>query len=229
GRGRRPGRRPRRAQGGVRHLRGVSSGIQKIVFALYKGVLMLHGKKIVCPDCGDAVDTGGLDRREFLRDVTASAAAAAAGGAGLFAAPRARAQSTPNSKSETLVKALYGTLTDAQKKVVCFPWDHKDPQRGLLRTHVSNNWHITKPTIEGNFFTKDQKALCRDIYENLFNPDWVERFDKQLKDDNNGKPWGADQNIAVFGTPGENKFMLVMTGRHMTVRVDGNSEEHMAL
>ena len=188
---------------------------------------MLQGKKIVCPDCGDAVESDGLDRREFFQTVTASAAAVAT--AGLFATPRAVAQSTPTSKSESLVKTLYETLKDDQKKIVCFGWDHKDAKRGLLRTHVSNNWHITSPTIEGNFVTADQKAICRDIYKNLFNPDWIEKFDKQLKDDNNGKPWGADQNIAIFGKPGEDKFMLVMTGRHMTVRADGNHEAHMAL
>lgn len=191
---------------------------------------MLHGQKtIVCPDCGDAVAADGVDRRDFLRGVATSTAALATAGTGLFAVPRAVAQSTPASKSETAVKALYATLSPEQKKVICFAWDHKDPQRGLLRTHVSNNWHITKPTIDSGFFTADQKALCRDIYKNLFNPDWVEKLDKQLKDDNNGKPWGADQNIAIFGTPGEDKFMLVMTGRHMTVRADGNHQEHMAL
>ncbi|HZT81539.1 MAG TPA: DUF3500 domain-containing protein, partial [Gemmataceae bacterium] len=142
---------------------------------------------------------------------------------------RAAAAPTPKSAAETAVKALYETLTDAQKKQICFDWDHKDPQRGLLRTHVSNNWHITKPTIDGTFYTKEQKALCRQIYEGLFNPDWVKKLDKQLKDDNGGRPWGADQNIAIFGKPGDGgKFMLVMTGRHMTVRADGNSQEHMA-
>ena len=28
--------------------------------------------------------------------------------------------------------------------------------------------------------------------------------------------WGADQNIAIFGKPGDDKFEFVMTGRHMT-------------
>ena len=191
---------------------------------------MLQGQKtITCPDCGDAVEPGGLDRRDFLRGMTASAAALAAAGTGLFATPRAAAQSTPQSKSETLVKTLYESLKDDQKKLICFDWDHKAPQRGLLRTHVSNNWHITKPTIDGSFYTADQKALCREIYKNLFNPDWVEKFDKQLKDDNNGHAWGADQNVAIFGKPGDAKCMLVMTGRHMTVRADGNSEAHVAL
>jgi hypothetical protein len=192
---------------------------------------MLQGtKKIVCPDCGDAVEADGLDRRDFLRSVTASAAALATAGTGLWAVPTASAAPTAKSKSETLVKTLYDTLTPDQKKVICFPWDHKDPKRGLLRTHVSNNWHITPKTIDDSrFYTPEQKAICRDIYKNLFNPDWVEKFDKQLKDDNKGRAWGADQNVAIFGTPGDDKFMLVMTGRHMTVRADGNHEAHMAL
>ena len=32
----------------------------------------------------------------------------------------------------------------------------------------------------------------------------------------------------MFGKPGDGKFEMVMTGRHMTVRVDGNSIDHMA-
>lgn len=190
---------------------------------------MKHGKKIVCPDCGDAVATTGVSRREFLRGVAVAAAGATVGGPTLFATPRAAAASPANGTPESAVKALYDTLTEAQKQVVCFAWDHKDPQRGLLRTHVSNNWHITKPTIDGSFFTKDQRALIRQVYEGLFNPDWVARLDKQLKDDTDGKAWGADQNIAIFGTPGSRQFELVMTGRHMTVRCDGDSESHVAL
>src|SRR5262249_8423198 len=137
--------------------------------ALHKGCFMLQGKKtIVCPDCGDAVEPEGFDRRDFLRSVTASAAALATAGTGLFAVPQAEAAPTPKSKSETLVKTLYDNLKDEQKKVVCFPWDHKDPKRGLLRTHVSNNWHITNKTIDSEFYTPEQKALCREIYKNLF-------------------------------------------------------------
>src|SRR5207237_773613 len=37
----------------------------------------------------------------------------------------------------------------------------------------------------------------------------------------------AEQSIALFGKPGE-KFEMVMTGRHLTVRVDGNSIDSMA-
>jgi len=46
-----------------------------------------------------------------------------------------------------------------------------------------------------------------------------------MEDDCGG--WG-DQSIAIFGDPGKDKFELVLTGRHMTLRCDGNSEDHVA-
>ena len=176
-------------------------------------------KPVHCPDCeGQSFD---LDRRNFLK--TAGAAVA------ISALPAvARAAESSEKTPETLVKQLYETLSDEQKKVVAFEWDHSDPKLGLLRTRVSNNWHITQPEIAGNFYSKDQQEMARAIYEGLFQPDWVKQIDKQLQDDNGGKAWGAAQNIAIFGKPGEDKFELVMTGRHMTVRVDGNSIDHMA-
>lgn len=186
-------------------------------------------KKVVCPDCDVEVEVG-LDRRGFLKSMTAAATAAAGGGVTLFATPRAaEAAPTPSSKAETAVKALYDTLTADQKKEVAFDWDYKD-KRGLLRTHVSNNWQITKPTVDSTFFTKEQKQLILDIYKNIFNPDWHERLMKQLKDDTDGRAWGAAQSIAIFGTPGDkDKFEFVMTGRHLTCRADGHSNSHVAL
>jgi hypothetical protein len=172
-----------------------------------------------CPVCDG--DTFEADRRHFLKVAGATAAAAAL--------PRVVSAAAGSDKPtpETLVKKLYETLSDSQKKVVAFEWDHMDPKLGLLRTRVSNNWHITQPQISSDFYTKDQQEMCRAIYEGLFQPEWVKQIDKQLQDDNNGKAWGADQNIAIFGKPGE-KCELVMTGRHMTVRVDGNSIDSMA-
>jgi hypothetical protein len=181
-----------------------------------------------CPDC-EALETGGLDRRGFLRTVGVAAAAAATGGLAEFAVPRATAAPNAKSAAETAVKALFDKLDSEQRKRICFPWDHKDPKRGLLRTHVSNNWQITPQTIDSDFFTKEQRGICYDIFKALFNPEWVKRIEKQLKDDTNQRPWGAAQSIALFGTPGSPKFELVMTGRHMTVRADGNSEAHVAL
>jgi hypothetical protein len=170
-----------------------------------------------------------MNRRGFLATVSTAAAAGAFGAAGLGTAPRASAAPSAKSAAETAVKALYDTLTDAQKRTICFDWDHKHPERGVLRTHISNFWHVTDPMLTSNFYTKDQQALLFDIFKGVFNPDWHKRFIKQLKDDHGGKPWGAGLSCAIFGNPGADKFEFVMTGRHMTIRADGNSNAHVAL
>ena len=174
-----------------------------------------------CPDC----DAQPLARRDFLRMSSAGAAAIALGGGSLLAEDKPASKEAP----ETLVKKLYDSMNKDQRKEVCFPWDYKDPQLGLLRTRISNNWHITAPTIIGSdYYTKDQQEIVRAIYEGIISPEWHAKVDKQLKDDNGGKGWGTSQNVAIFGEPGTGKFELVMTGRHMTIRCDGNSTEHMA-
>jgi Protein of unknown function (DUF3500)/TAT (twin-arginine translocation) pathway signal sequence len=176
-----------------------------------------------CPDC----DSPDLDRRRFLRTATAAAAAA---GLPLWATPKLVADPpTPTSAAETAVKALFDTLTDAQRKEICFDWNYLDKKgRGLLRTHVSNNWQVTPQHIKSDFYTAKQQGIIHDIFKGLVNPEWYAKFLKQLKDDTGGKPWGADQSIALFGKPGDGKFECVLTGRHMTLRADGNTEEHVA-
>ena len=160
------------------------------------------------------------DRRDFLR-VGAAAIPAVLASASLGGP-------TPPSPAETAVKALYESLNEDQKKLICFDWDHKDKDRGLLRTFVSNNWQITKPTISGTFYTKKQQDLVHEIFKGVINPEWYPKFLKQLKEDTGGKAWGADQSIGIFGKPGAGKFEFVMTGRHMTLRADGNSEDNVA-
>ena len=189
---------------------------------------MKQDNKRVCPDC-EADNFDGPDRREFLRTVSTAATAAVLGGSTLWSVPGLTAAPSPKSAAETAVKTLFDTLTDAQKKAICFDWDYKHPERGLLRTHVSNFWAITKPSLNSTFYTKDQQKILFDIFKGIFNPDWHEKFVKQLKDDHDGKPWGAGLSCALFGTPGTGKFEFVMTGRHMTVRADGDSESHVAL
>ena len=93
---------------------------------------------------------------------------------------------------------------------------------------MSNNWQITKPHIRSDFYTKKQQDLIHDIFKGIINPEWYAKFLKQLKDDTGGKEWGHEQSIAIFGKPGSDKFEFVMTGRHMTIRADGNTAEHVA-
>src|SRR5262249_51305808 len=149
-----------------------------------QGAPGMDKKKIVCPDC-DAAD--GLDRRDFLRTVGVTATAAAAAAPVLFATPKAIAAPTPKSPAETAVKALYDSLTDVQRKEICFDWDHLDRERGLLRTFVSNNWQITRPHIRSAFYTARQQDIVHDIFKGLINPEWYGKFLKQLKDDTGGR------------------------------------------
>jgi Protein of unknown function (DUF3500)/TAT (twin-arginine translocation) pathway signal sequence len=171
----------------------------------------------ICSDCDSNSD---FSRRQFLK--SAGAAALAVGAAPLVA----RAVDIPaDSAPETVTKLLYESLTPEQSKVIAFDWDYMDPKRGLLRTRVANNWKITEPHITSDFYTKDQQAMIKHIFEHIIQPEWHERIYKQLEDDAGG--YGNDQSIAMFGKPG-GKFEFVMTGRHMTLRADGNSAEHVA-
>ena len=144
-----------------------------------------------------------MDRRGFLKTSAAALALPALSRAGIAIDP-----------PETLVKTLYDSLTDAQKKEVAFPWEHLDKARGLLRCYLSNNWRITKPAIKSDFFTAAQQAVIRQIFEGIVNPDWIERFDRQMKDDLGG--FGKAQSIALFGQPGQGKFEFVLGFRPCT-------------
>jgi hypothetical protein len=173
-------------------------------------------------DAAARTDSKLVPRREFLRrtGAVALAAPALAGGV-LQAAPAAPA--TP----ESLVKVLYDKLSDKQKAEVCFAWDHQDKNRGLLRTRIENNWKITKPSIKSGYYTAEQQDLIRQIFRAMTHTDWHDRWDQQLKDDVGG--FGNRQSIAIFGTPGSQQFEFVLASRHMTLRCDGNSAEHVAL
>lgn len=159
-------------------------------------------------------------RREFLK-----ATGALAMGAAPFTTTRAAAAATEPT-SETLVKVLFDTLSAKQRQQVCFDWDYIDKKRGLLRTRVENNWKITKPSIKSDFFTAEQQKLIQKIFLGMTNFDWHERWDKQLQDDVGG--FGNRQSIAIFGKPGTKQFEFVLASRHMTLRCDGNSAEHVA-
>ncbi|MBX3438787.1 MAG: DUF3500 domain-containing protein [Planctomycetaceae bacterium] len=185
-----------------------------------------------CPDCenlraSELVAGRALSRRDFVR-VTGTVAATAA--AGSLAGPLRADQQADRSKAqpEKLVETLYQSLSPAQKEKICFAWDHTD-DRGLLRTHVSNNWSITDPktlNVGGAFFTSDQQELIEALFFKMYNPEWHDRIRKQLQDDAGG--YGKQQTIAIFGEPGTNQFEFVMTGRHLTIRCDGDSTEHVA-
>jgi hypothetical protein len=181
----------------------------------------IHQPRVVCPECRP------LDRREFFHRAGQSALAV---GAAAYLSPLVLADEQAAVKAaktpESLVKLLYESLSPKQRETICFPWDHNHSELGLLRTRVSANWNITDPTIESDFYNGEQQELVRAIFKGIVHPEWHERYERQQEDDGGG--FGVNNSIAIFGTPGEGKSELVLTGRHTTLRCDGDSNEHVA-
>lgn len=173
---------------------------------------MNRDKRVICPDCDET-----WTRRNFVKAV--GGAALAAGAIPLTGAARsAFAAPKPTSGAETAAKRLYDSLTEEQRKAICFPFDHE------LRSRINANWAITKPKI-AELFTNEQQATIDEIFRGVTSPDGYERFLKQMDDDAGGL---NQYHVALFGTPDSGKFEFEMTGRHMTIRADGDSVENVA-
>ena len=117
-----------------------------------------------CPECPSGEFL--VNRRHFIRVVAAGGLAGGLGGRIAPMGPQARAEVGTKSTSENLVKRLYSSLSANQREEICFDWDYQD-DRGLLRTHVSNNWNITdasKLNVGGEFFNPEQRELIREIF-----------------------------------------------------------------
>jgi len=192
-----------------------------------------------CDCCQGTHDDRKMPRREFLTAAGGAVLGATAIGSVLpagraWAKPKvaaslaaAASDSAAKTSPESMVKVLYGMLSPKQRETICFAWDYQHPKQGLLRSRIAANWNITSPFVaDTDFYTDDQQAVVRKIFEGIINPEWHERIDKQLGDDAGG--YGVQNSIAIFGHPGAEKFEFVMTGRHMTIRCDGHSAEHVA-
>ena len=160
-----------------------------------------------CPEC-----TSGMSRRRFLGTTAGAAAAVTASPLLATAAP------TPKSAAETAVARLYKSLSSEQKEVVVLPFSDK------RRTQINPNWSITKAKI-GTFFNKEQQATITEIVKGVTSEDGFERFQKQMQDD-----WGGfgRYTVAIFGDPAKTPFEFELTGRHLTLRADGNTIEGTA-
>ncbi|MBP86893.1 MAG: hypothetical protein CMJ64_09270 [Planctomycetaceae bacterium] len=167
----------------------------------------------ICPECDD------VSRRDFVK--VAGRAAIVAGVLPLFATPRsALSAPTSKSKAETTVKRLYDVLSDDQKKAVCMPYDHEK------RKTLNPNWLITPQKLGSDFYTDEQRKIIDTVVRDVSSEDGYERFKRQMAAD---RPGGfGDYSIAIFGVPGSGQFEWVLTGRHLTLRADGDSVKNMA-
>jgi hypothetical protein len=121
-------------------------------------------------------------------------------------------------EAEPLIEALYASLSEAQRREICLPWDCADERRGLVRGFIANHWQVTPPCVRGDFFNPTQQAVIFEIFQHLLTAKWQPRFLQALKDDTKGHNWGQDQSIAFLGTPGNGPWQFVFSGRHLTLR-----------
>ena len=184
-----------------------------------------------CPDC--ALPT----RRNIIKTAMGGMAAVTAaslwtpGGLQRVMASEAAASGTKPA-AETLVAQLFKSLTDSQKKIIAFPFDHP------LRSKVDNNWMVVDKAISA-ILTPDQLALVKEIFIDMHSEEYADRVLKQVESDNEEVGGFKGCSIALFGEPGDmagdplnagkkSKFEFVFAGRHVTRRCDGNSVDGAA-
>ena len=114
---------------------------------------------------------------------------------------------------------MYKTLTDKQKSAICFGFNHD------LRNKINANWNITKPEIGDDFYTDKQRTLIDQVVRGITSKDGYKTIIHQMNDDAGGM---HSYSIAIFGEPGSSEFEFELTGRHLTLRADGNSVDKAA-
>jgi len=155
-------------------------------------------------------------RRNFLGTAGAMAATSMATGGWLANAGFVHAGPSRQSLADTIIGEFYESLTANQRTTVCKSFD--DP----LRKQVDANWHVVKANIASDFYSKSQQSMALEIVKQLTSESGHETILKQTEDDDGGL--GA-YSVAWFGKPGDDSFEWMLTGRHLTLRADGNTQK----
>jgi hypothetical protein len=176
---------------------------------------MSENQNPACPECE------ALDRRDFIRVVSAGAAAITAT-AGL-AVPRLRAEESKKVEkpAEGLIKELHSTLSADQKKQVCLPFDHKMGNSPYLTRQRMYNGAINVKI--GAVYDKKQQELIERILRSISSGEEGYRCLTR------GGTWDASKTMDacganLFGDPTDGQWAFVFAGHHLTVRCDGDSE-----
>ena len=180
---------------------------------------MLRESKYYCPECDDGRDHDYIpSRRQFLRAM-GGAAALAVGSASLLRGEDTKAAPKP---AEGMIKELFATLNDDQKKTLVLPYDDK-AENGLLKRQMTFNAAVNGKRIADNY-TKPQQDLLQQIVRSILASDEaVTRISRGGKWDNSRSFEGC--GATIFGEPGDSsKYAFVFAGHHLTLRCDGNSQ-----
>jgi hypothetical protein len=183
---------------------------------------MLRKSKYYCPECDEGFSLPQMrSRRDFLLAMGGAAAVAAA-------VPVVRAEdakATPKP-AEGLIKELFSTLSDEQKKALVQPYDHGASEGRPTRQRTFNAAFNEKSIAES--YTKPQRELVERIVRSILAGD--EAFDRLSRKgtwDDSGSFDGC--GAVLFGEAKDDApFAFVFSGHHITLRCDGNSEPNTA-
>jgi len=180
-----------------------------------------------CPECDDAFDYPEplpVDRRGFLQTTGAVGAVALTSGVAVGAVGKPARKAKP---AEELIKELFSTLKDEQKKKV-------------VRTYDDGKGKNRRPTRQGMYNGPIGNVRIMDVYTKA-QEELIERIVKSMSsgDDgwrqiSRGGRWDATKafnrcGAMFFGEPVEGKkYAFVFAGHHLTIRCDGDSEEGAA-
>lgn len=179
---------------------------------------MSETRETNCPECTT------FDRRDLLRYVSIAPAAVAAGA--MMSPAIASAEELPSPREfkanpgGELVKELFAGMSETQKKAAVKPWTD------ARRMSVNPNRALDK-TI-GNVFDKKQQELIERIVKSMSAGD--EASWKQIT---RGGTWDNSKTFAntgadIFGDPTTNQFAFLLTGHHLTMRLDNNLKDGVA-
>jgi hypothetical protein len=201
---------------------------------------MSEAFKTQCPECNETVDTSDLDRRDFLRAVGIGTATLAVTAALPSLAPSlvpavaqtpapAAAGATAVGQAEGLIRELWGTLTEEQRRTVVKPWDHRS-SGGLLTRHRMVNAPISRRI--GEVYTRPQQELLQRVLRSLCSDDTG--YDRISRRENATTAWDNSRSfdgcgVDIFGEVADNRnWSWVFSGHHITVRCNGDSEPNRA-
>lgn len=189
-------------------------------------------KREACPECATETSVSNrLDRRTFIR-ATSSGVAGIAGvasvlGASKLTAAPVEAERRPKP-AESLVRELYESLSDEQKKSLVQPYNHTTGPAGSKPTRLQTfNSPVLAKRIADSY-TKPQQDLVKQTLKAILSGE--EAYDRLTR---HGKWDGAGSfegnGAVIFGDPsGDKPFSWVFSGHHLTVRCDGNSQPNTA-
>ncbi|MCI0378331.1 MAG: DUF3500 domain-containing protein, partial [Gemmataceae bacterium] len=126
--------------------------------------------------------------------------------------------------AEELVRELYASLNEEQRRQIVLPWNHGVGNNNATPTRMRMyNGALNRQPI-GNIYNKQQQELITRILRSICSDDEGHRRITRNGTFDNSRTLDACGSH-IFGDPTNNRqFAWVFTGHHLTVRCDGNSQ-----